>query len=328
MDIAYRQWLILRMIPRRGRISTGTILDRLSSECGIDATLRTVQRDLVSLSANFPLESDDQRPAGWSWMKDAPALDIPSMDPVTALTFYFADRHISRMLPNGVTAALKPYVQAAEQRLRQKSTSQLYDWPEKVRVVSRNLSFIHPKVSEDIAEVVYNALLQRQRFIARYRAVSMEPREYEVSPLGLAFVEGLTYLVATLNDYEDPILLLLHRMQEVSLIDKPVTVPDGFDLDSYVAKELSFPIGKDIKLKALFFEKSDVVRLEESPISEDQSIRQLRNGAYEMAATVADSIQLRWWLRGYGSRVEVLGPKSLRREFVELAKELAESYGV
>jgi predicted DNA-binding transcriptional regulator YafY len=328
MDIVYRQWLIIRMIPRKGRISTCTILDRLASEYGIDTTLRTVQRDLVSLAANFPLESDDLRPAGWSWMKDAPALDIPSMDPVTALTFYFADRHISRMLPNGVTAALKPYVQAAEQRLRQKSTSQLYDWPEKVRVVSRNLSFIHPKVSEDIAEVVYNALLQKKRFFARYRGVNAEPREYEVSPLGLAFVEGLTYLVATLNDYEDPILLLLHRMQEVSLLDKPVSVPEGFDFDRYVAKELSFPVGKEIILKVVFFEKSDVVRLEESPIANDQSVRDLRNGSYEMTATVTDTVQLRWWLRGYGNRVEVLGPKGLRQEFVELVRELAANYGL
>lgn len=328
MDIVYRQWLVLRMIPRKGRISTGTILDRLASEYGIDTTLRTVQRDLVSLATNFPLESDDLRPAGWSWMKDAPALDIPSMDPVTALTFYFADRHLSRMFPTGVTSALKPYFQAAEQRLGQRSTSQLYDWPDKVRVVSRNLPFIHPKVSEEIVEVVYSALLQKQRFFARYNAVNVEPREYEVSPLGLAFAEGLTYLVATLNEYEDPILLLLHRMLEVSPLDKPVTVPEGFDFDSYVAKELSFPVGKKLKLKVLFFEKCDVVRLEESPISEDQSVRELSNGAYEVTATAADSMQLRWWLKGFGSRVEVLGPKSLRQEFVEMARELAENYGL
>jgi predicted DNA-binding transcriptional regulator YafY len=95
-----------------------------------------------------------------------------------------------------------------------------------------------------------------------------------------------------------------------------------------VAKEMSFPVGKSIKLKVLFFEKSDVVRLEEAPISEDQSVRELSNGAYEVTATVADSMQLRWWLKGFGSRVEVLGPKSLRQEFVEMAQELAKNYGV
>jgi predicted DNA-binding transcriptional regulator YafY len=117
-------------------------------------------------------------------------------------------------------------------------------------------------------------------------------------------------------------------MLEVSLLDKPVSVPEGFNLDRYVAKELSFPVGKAIKLKVIFFEKSDVVRLEESPIANDQSVRELRNGGFEITATVTDTIQLRWWLRGYGSRVVVSGPMGLRQEFVELARELANNYGI
>jgi predicted DNA-binding transcriptional regulator YafY len=326
MDTVYRQWLILRMIPRRGRIATAEIRTRLGSEYGIETTLRTIQRDLVALEANFPLYCDGLRPAGWSWRKDAPAFDIPNMDPVTALTFNLAERHIIRMLPHGVLTALKPYFQTAEERLKQKSKSPLYNWPDKVRVVSRNMPVIPPRVSDDISETVYTALLEERRFMACYRTVSGVVREYEVSPLGLAFVEGLTYLVATLNDYEDPVLLLLHRILDVSPMDQHLTAPAGFNLDSYVARELSFPVGKDIRLKLMFCEKSDVLRLEEAPISDDQSVRGLLNGGFELTATVADTVQLHWWLRGYGERVKVLGPKRLREEFAELARQLSNKY--
>ncbi len=43
-------------------------------------------------------------------------------------------------------------------------------------------------------------------------------------------------------------------------------------------------------------------------------------------ATVADTAELRWWLAGFGSSVEVLGPASLREEFREEARRLARIY--
>lgn len=39
-----------------------------------------------------------------------------------------------------------------------------------------------------------------------------------------------------------------------------------------------------------------------------------------------NSMELRWWLQGYGSNIEVLKPAKLRAEMREVAKELAETY--
>ncbi len=39
-------------------------------------------------------------------------------------------------------------------------------------------------------------------------------------------------------------------------------------------------------------------------------------------------MQLHWWLRGYGSRVEVLVPESLRTEFAEMVKASPDAMGV
>lgn len=327
MDTLYRHWLILRMIPRKGRISTISIRDRLELEYGITTTLRTVQRDLIALEASkFPLICDNNRPAGWSWRKDAANFDIPNMDPVTALTFKLAEKYLGKMFPHGALAALKPYIQAAGERLVQTSQSHLSTWPDKVKVVSRNLAHISPCVKEGITETVYTALLEDRRFAARYRNIEGNVREYEVNPLGMAFVEGQTYLVATLNDYDEPVLLLIHRILEARMLDTAVKVPEGFDLDSYISRELSFPVGKDIKLKVLFNDKSDVQRLQESPISEDQRVQELHDGRFELTASISDSVQLRWWLRGYGDRVEVLSPKRLRDEFTGLAHKLSDIY--
>jgi len=327
MSALYRQWLILKMFPARGKISTTTLRDRLASEYGIETTLRTIQRDLISLESNeFPLDCDGNNPAGWSWRKDAPAFGISNMDPVTALTFKLAEKHLERMFPRGAMSVLEPYFKAATDRMQQTAESSLSHWPDKVRVVSRNLPMIYPQIAEDIRDRVYTALLEERRFGATYRTLSGKIKEYEVNPLGMAFVEGLTYLIATLNKYEDPVLLLLHRLLEVRPTDVPITIPKGFDLDEYIDEELKFPVGDDIKLKVLFSDKSDIARLLETPISEDQKITE-KDGKWLLQATVSDSYQLRWWLRGYGERVDVVGPKSLRQEFVVVTGGLAKTYG-
>lgn len=326
MDTLYRHWLILKMIPRRRRISTTEICSRLLRENVIKVSLRAIQRDLVSLQRNFPLVSDDKKPAGWKWHENAPAFDIPNMDSMTALTFKLAESHTGKLFPHGFYAALKPYFAAADERLRQTSSASLSAWPDKVRVVSRNLPHIPPYVPEEISDVVYTSLLEARRFASRYRNTVGDVKDFEVTPLGMVLVEGLTYLVATLFDYEDPVLLLLHRIMEATMLDKSAIVPEGFNLDDYIARELSFPVGRDLKLKVLFSSKSDAHRLQESPISEDQRIREMRNGFFELTATASDSVQLRWWLRGYGERVEVLSPKSLRDEFALLAQKVSEIY--
>jgi predicted DNA-binding transcriptional regulator YafY len=109
-------------------------------------------------------------------------------------------------------------------------------------------------------------------------------------------------------------------------LDKPALVPEGFDLDAHLAGELSFPVGGDIHLKVLFDNRADVQRLEESPLATNQKLSERDDGRYELTAKVADTIQLRWWLRGYGERVEVVSPKSLRQEFIEMVKKLSNRY--
>ena len=49
-------------------------------------------------------------------------------------------------------------------------------------------------------------------------------------------------------------------------------------------------------------------------LSEDHRTTEQSDGRILVEATVADTSQLRWWLLGFGSQVEVLEPISLREE--------------
>ncbi|MBV5339778.1 MAG: WYL domain-containing protein [Deltaproteobacteria bacterium] len=327
MDTITRQWLILRMVPRRGRISTPEILTRLSSEYNIDTTLRTVQRDMQDLSLTFPLVCDKNRPAGWSWSKDAIAFEIPSMDPLAALTFKLVQDTMTRMLPRAALASLDGYFCAAETQLKKLACSPLSHWPDKVRTVSRSLNFTAPSVNETVLDSLYDALQHEQCFELDYHARSGKDKKYVVNPLGLVFVDNLIYLVATLNDHDDPMQLLAHRMKSIRLLpDRPAVTPEGFTLQGYIdSGEFGYPLGGMIKLKALF-DKGAAPYLYETKISPNQKLTEQADGKLLLEVTVRDDVQLRWWLNGFGQRIEVVEPADLRDEFVQLAEEMAEKY--
>ncbi|MDD2899818.1 MAG: WYL domain-containing protein [Desulfuromonadaceae bacterium] len=318
---------VLRLVPRRGRISTTEIMNRLKSEYNIEIDLRTVQRDLVDLSRTYPLISDEKRPAGWSWSKDAQSFDLPIMDPLAALTFRLVRDSMTRMLPRAALNSLEAYFRTADERLKKMPDQRLSHWAEKVRVVSRSLTSEPPEVDGLVLDGLYEALHHEVCFEVEYRKRYGKERKYVVNPLGLVFVDNLIYLVATLNNHEEPIQLLAHRMKSLTILpDQPVVVPKGFKLQGYIdSGEFGYPLGGMIKLKAVF-DKGAAPYLFETKVAANQKLTENPDGKVLLEVTVRDDVQLHWWLKGFGEKVEVLEPADLREEFAEIAKKMSGKY--
>ena len=330
MDPLYRHWLILRMLPRYPqKIDGATIEARLREEGFATTTRRTIQRDLEKLATLFPIACHDTtKPYGWFWTRDVPAFAMPGMDPATALTFHLAGHFLAPLFPPSTMSTLKPYLAAARQVLDKLTENRLTRWPEKVRIISRGQPLGAPEVNRDVVDVVYEALLQERRFHASYRKRGESATsEYMVNPLGLVIQEQLTYLVATLWDYDGPIFLALHRMESAELLDEPCRIPEGFDLQAYLdSSPLQFPEGdQPLKLEVLFDAEAGA-HLRETPLSRDQKITERQDERLLIKATVADTAQLRWWLLGFGDKVEVVKPKKLRDEFAAIAKGMHDCY--
>ena len=320
---------MLRLIPRHPRkIETRALGERLAEE-GFRTSMRTIQRDLKTLSALFPLEEDDRnKPFGWCWAKDANVLDIPGMEPPAALVFRVAEDFLAPQLPCATLDYLQPHFQRARQVLGATSAGGFRWWADKVRIVPRGLPLIPAEVDADIQYAVYEALFNGRRFRAKYQPRDRDTSvEYEINPLGLVFRQGVVYLVATLWNYEDVKQLALHRIQRADLLDKKVKEPPGFDLDDYIGRgEFEYPVSpKPLRLR-LRFDGDAAFHLQETPLADDQVIKPRSDGKVELRATVKDTLELRWWLLGFGECVEILGPASLRKEFQMTARNLHRMY--
>lgn len=78
---------ILSLIPSPpGKIDAARLASSIR-RLGHEASLRSVQRDLIELSSVFPLRSDGNNPAGWSWIeKPASRSDREALLRASALT--------------------------------------------------------------------------------------------------------------------------------------------------------------------------------------------------------------------------------------------------
>jgi predicted DNA-binding transcriptional regulator YafY len=326
-----RRLAILRMLPRHPRrMATAEIHRRLQDQ-GYDTDLRTIQRDLDMLSGipGLPVGCDDRARNNLAWYWDSQEVfDLAAMDPPTALTFALMGEHFAPLLPPMVRRHLDPHVRNAERILDSADDNVWRDWSKRVRVLPRGQQQIGPEVSADIADVIYEAVLTARRFTGVYRARYTEdrPEARTFDPLGLLLRDRTAYLVAVVAPHTEPVYLALHRFESATLGTDPAQVPDDFDLDAFIAdKTLDFRLGDPIRFE--FVMDADAAHhIVESPLGADQAVRDIKDGRKRFAVTVDNTQLLRWWILGYGDRIEVLKPVALRKEIGGILQEAAASY--
>jgi hypothetical protein len=184
-DTILRFLTMLRMLPRAPRkIDTATVERRLRDE-GYAVTRRTIQRDLHQLARALPLLCDEHRPAGWSWAPDAVLIDLPGMDPNTALTFILVERFLAPLLPHSTFGRIQPYLTQARRILDALPTNAMGRWPSKVRVIHRGPPLRLPEIDEAVLEAVTRGLLEGRRLDVEYHSRERGERTCcELNPLG------------------------------------------------------------------------------------------------------------------------------------------------
>lgn len=330
-DTTLRYLAMLKMIPRSpGTIDASLLLERLKNQ-GFKATARTVQRDLVKLSVPFPLVNEPMpgsRANLWSWAEEADLMDIPEMSPLAALTFTLVESFLVKLLPVTVMNYLNPHFKRAHNLLEKLHSTHFGRWHEKIRIIPRGQRLIPAPVNPDVLGVLYEALLQEKQFEAEYQARNAaESKSYRVHPLGLVFRHEIIYLVCTIKEYSQIRHLPLHRFLSAELTDDSRLLPEDFDLDEVIGRgEFSYPVKDESILLEVLFDRQAAAHLQETPLSEDQELWDRDEQTVVLKATVQNTSELRWWLLGFGDKVEVLKPEGLREEFKYIFTELSRRY--
>lgn len=327
-DTLFRYLAMLQLIPRSpGRISTPVLLEKLN-ERGFSIDARSLQRDLRDkLAAHFPLGCDDsEKPYRWYLDREfhcnLPALDVPS-----ALTLVLAEEYLKGLLPPVVIGQLSPQFRDARKLLDDLERNGLSRWARKVRAIPNGKALIPAPLSEATWQTVSEALLTQRAIDVSYLSRSKEvEKRFTLHPQGLVSRHSVTYLLATVNDYDDIRHFALHRIEQARLSDAPWRPSEDFDLDAYIAKgAFGYLQGKAPVHLVAHIAPQVAWLLSETPLAESQQLTPLPDSDWQrLDAEVPDDQQTLWWLMGMGANVDVLAPATWRREIYAAAKAIIE----
>jgi predicted DNA-binding transcriptional regulator YafY len=321
-----RQWELLKLLPTRTEGKTAKQLAEGLIEAGYEISKRQVERDLLDLQEFFGLEcDDDQMPYKWRWSFDRPA-DLPAITLAEALSLAVVEDTLKPLLPLSVQRALQAkFSQARSQLAMMSKKSSTARWAGKVKTVPTTLPLLPPFISEEILEVIQNALLLDEQIEATYQGMSDKVIELRLHPLAMVTRGSVVYLVATAKEFADVRLYALHRFKAATRTFEKLKPLKGFSLDKYIADgALQFGEGGEIELTAIL--SDELARLlSETPISKDQLLK-AKGDQWHLKATVLDSRQLRWWILSHGPGIQVIKPAPLAKEIEKTLKAAVAQY--
>jgi predicted DNA-binding transcriptional regulator YafY len=294
---------MLRRIPR-GRKVSAPELHRQLADIGVERDLRTIQRQLDMLSEHFEIERDDRsKPYGYRWKDRAKGMSVPSLTEHESLLLTLAEQHLRNLLPANLMKSMEPFfVQARANLGPQASARREREWLNKVRVVSTTQPLLPPRIKPGVFEEVSNALYANRWLHVDYKSATGKATKAEVMPLGLAQQGPRLYLVCRFSGYDNERSLAIHRINSAKASTLTFERPRNFDLKKY-DDDGRFGFGEGRRIRLTFrIARNAGAHLLESPLSDDQQVKKIGD-QYEISATVVDSAQLEWWLRGFGTHV-------------------------
>ena len=317
---------MLKKLPAHSPGLTASQITVWLREQGYPVSKRTVERDLIELSAIFGIVCNDESiPYGWYWLPGKQC-DFTSIELTDAVSLVLVESILSKLLPAAMLAALEPKFELARTKLAALENNRYARWADKVRYVAGTINLIPPKVDPKVLAIVQEALLQDLQLAIHYSSPSSrKPKELTVHPLSLIQRGATPYLSATTYDYPEVRLYAIHRIQRATITDRKITPPKDYTTDKYLASgAMDFGGAEAIRLKA-WVTNDLAIYLEETPLSADQKIR-FRSGRYLLTAEVKDSWQLRWWILSQGSALTIVSPAHIRKGICESFKAAAANY--
>jgi predicted DNA-binding transcriptional regulator YafY len=164
------------------------------------------------------------------------------------------------------------------------------------------------------------ALVERRTVRIRYHSFhSDEESDRTVEPYHLTYFNGGLYLVAYCHLRKAVRIFAVERVRALDLLKTKFMPPADFDVARYLNNALGILRG-DLVTVRVAFARAVARYIRERLWHPSQQFRDLSDGRLEVTLKVADTLEVRRWILGYGVQAEVFEPASLR-EALRIAAE-------
>jgi predicted DNA-binding transcriptional regulator YafY len=286
----------------------------------LDVSERTVHRDMESLSAaGVPVFALRGVHGGWQ-LDDQWRTQVPGLDEAELRAFLMAQPRIvgDKHLANAAERALDKLLAALPAAMRQRAVAM------RQRLYVDTTGWYGPIEDLSLLPIVQDALSRDRKLLIAYTKRDGSGGERRVDPLGLVAKGATWYLVArTANGYRT---FRVSRIAEARILDAACERPADFDLAAYWVTATREFIESRRQLKV-------TVRMEPAAAARLKSwcrhIRELGPTSpadpwVALQLDFDDEDQAAFMVLGFGPRIDVVAPLSLRRRIAADIEQMIE----
>ncbi len=303
-----RQWRLLQLLDR----PTGVTVDDAAAD--LECTIRTIWRDLRVLEdAGFPIYDDpgaDGRRSVWR-VNDDFKQRLPLKLTLAELAALVMSREL--LAPVGASA-LGPAVTAAYDKIFGVLSKDALTLLDEMRQTI-GVRLLGAKLQAPVADLMprlHTALVERRAVRIRYHSFHRdEETGRTIEPYHLTYFNGGLYLVAYCHLRKAVRIFAVERVRALDVLRTRFTPPADFDVARYLDNALGILRGDLVTVRVAFV-PAMARYVRERLWHPSQQFRDLSDGRLEVVLKVADTLEVRRWILGYGVQAEVLEPASLR----------------
>jgi predicted DNA-binding transcriptional regulator YafY len=160
----------------------------------------------------------------------------------------------------------------------------------------------------------------------RYYSMSRdEENRRQVDPYHLTVFDGGFYLVGYCHLRKVERIFAVERIRELKALATRFDVRPGFNAEEYLKHAWGIIKGEIVPVTVIL-SRSVARYIRDRLWHPSQKLRELPDGRVELSLRVADTLEVRRWILGYGPDAEVVEPaglrEALRREAFALAERL------
>jgi predicted DNA-binding transcriptional regulator YafY len=355
-------YLRQRQENRAGPVGINSIIQHLTnagyiSEEGRDekSICRLIQRDLSFLLGeadddgthfnDFGLatERGDRKTLLWS-LDPYQSLnyDFEKMPAFMALALSITQKHLKQVLPAATQKELAQLFKGADTKLEQQSSKlekkHYKRLSDSVEFYQRGQSLQAPEFDMQALDRVYQAILQGKRITISYRSAKGQ-QDYDLHPYGVAIMLPKIYLVAQKDEdqragNQSLRSFLMHKIDDIRISNFSNQVPETFAMRRYLETGnmdllLDFDDESYYQLELEVYASAGSNLVEDllgSPISDEQSLKQVNENTWVLRAQVRRTIQLKNWLLALGGQAKVIAPEQVRDDLRQALMAMLNHY--
>jgi predicted DNA-binding transcriptional regulator YafY len=302
-----RQWQLLQLLDR----PAGVAVDDAAGE--LSCAVRTIWRDLQVLqAAGFPIYDErmaDGPRSVWR-VDDTFRRRLPLKLTLAELAALLMSRDL--LTSNGA-GVLGPAITSAVEKVGSVLSKDALTLIDRMRdtIGVRAVGAKLQAPAEHLA-AIQGALIDRRRLRLRYYSMSRDAvTDRRVDPYHLTLFQGGFYAVGYCHLREGVRIFAVERIRALEVLAVRFERPADFDVEKFLAGAWGIIRG-DIVTVRVIFSRTLARYIRDRLWHPTQQFREMESGRLEMTLKVADTVEVRRWILGFGPDAEALQPASLR----------------